>query len=497
MCIRDRSTLALAAAGLLPANGRVLSGSVHIGEQHVTHYSRRQWLPLRGRVVGFVPQDPLSSLDPLQRVGDQLAQALRLHRVAERYDARSQAVALLERVGIDQPERRYDAYPHELSGGQLQRVLIAIAISANPSLLIADEPTSALDVTVQQTVLDLIGDLQRERELAVLFITHDLALAHDRADELVVLRGGRAVEKGPVQQVLEAPRDAYTIKLVSDAPALAPSRYAALRKPGLALVAEPPAIVVEGLGKHYPGAPGQSPALDAVDLDVASGSIHALVGESGSGKTTLARIVSGLLGYSKGRVNVLGRTLPSEPPASNHHAAALQYVYQNALAAMDPRYTVGQVIEEPLRIHAPLNGVQRLDLVRDMLDQLALPADILDRRPREISGGQRQRVALGRALVLQPRILVLDEPTSALDVSVQAQLIELLLKLQARYRLTYLFISHDLSLVRQIADEVSVLAGGRRVETGRAQQIFHAPAHAYTQRLIGAIPGQGALRSAA
>ncbi|KAF1020173.1 MAG: Glutathione import ATP-binding protein GsiA [Paracidovorax wautersii] len=492
-----KSTLALACAGLLPPSGRLLSGSVHVSAQRVDRYTRSQWLPLRGKTIGFIPQDPLSSLDPLQRIGDQIAQSVVLHGVAPRQRARGHVVDLLERVGIASAASRYDAYPHELSGGQLQRVLIAIAIAARPALLIADEPTSALDVTVQKTILDLIASLQQEHALSVLFVTHDLALARDRADTLLVLQDGRGVEHGPVRSVLHSPQHAYTARLIAGAPALSPGRHAASARPSAAGEAQQPAIEVRGLVKRY-GASTVSPrALDGVDLSVAAGSIHALVGESGSGKTTAARIVAGLIHRDQGEVHVLGRSVARVPPAANAHAKDLQYVYQNALAAMDPRYTVLDVVEEPLRLHAPLDRAQRRDLVRDMLDQLALPPAILERKPRQISGGQRQRVALARALVLQPRILVLDEPTSALDVSVQAQLIELLLRLQNRYGLTYLFISHDLSLVRQIADDVYVLAGGRLVETGRTAQILHAPTQAYTQRLLEAMPGQSALRSAA
>ncbi|WOF22248.1 ABC transporter ATP-binding protein [Microbacterium betulae] len=482
-----KSTIALAAAGLLPGNGAVTGGAIRIGDEDVTAYDDRAWRTLRGRHVGYVPQDPLSSLDPLQTIGSRLRGELRGHGVARRDRAR-RSVELLEHVGIADAAHKLRSYPHELSGGQLQRVLIAVAIAGSPSLLIADEPTSALDVTVQQTILDLIERLQQELGLSVLLITHDLALASDRASEIAVLRDGRLVDRGPTAEVLDAPSDVYTRTLFANAPALTPDRYRervrAEEDDGASV-----AITVEGLVKRFPGT--SSPAVDGIDLAVRRGSIHALVGESGSGKSTVARAVSGLASFDDGVIRIGDRELPRRAPASNPHARELQLVYQNPLAALDPRLSVRRAVEEPLALHGSLDAGERRARVRAALDRVALPSDVLERRPSELSGGQRQRVAIARALALEPRILVLDEPTSALDVTVQAQIVDLLMDLRDEEGLSYLFISHDLSLVRQIADEVSVLERGRLVEHASSARLFAAPQHPCTARLIAAVPGRG------
>ena len=479
-----KSTIAHAVAGLLPAAGAVTGGSIRVDGHDVTRFRRRDWRPLRGSTIGFVPQDPLSSLDPLQRIGRQLGSVLRLHHDLPRGEVQAEVVRLLDRVGIREPEKKLRAYPHELSGGQLQRVLIAGAIAGDPNVLIADEPTSALDVTVQRRILDLLGELQDELGLAILFITHDLALAFERSDDVAVLNHGRLREHGPAAAVLGNPRDPYTVRLLADAPSLSPDRYLDRARPAI----RPDAVVeVAALTKRFD--PAGTPALDGVGLRVRGGSVHALVGESGSGKTTLARIVAGLTGFDTGTVTVDGIPLPAEPHPTNPLARRLQLVYQNPLAAVDPRYPIERIVEEPLRIHGIGDRAARRAAVRDILDRVALPGSVLGRRAREVSGGQRQRVAVARALVLAPDVLVLDEPTSALDVTVQAQIIELLLELQAEQGLSYLFISHDLSLVRQIADEVTVLQHGRVVEHGTAREVFESPRDPYTADLVDSIPG--------
>ncbi|MBD7919599.1 ABC transporter ATP-binding protein [Cellulomonas sp. Sa3CUA2] len=484
-----KSTVARAVAGLLPGNGAVTAGSVHVAGHPVSSFTRRQWRPLRGSALGFVPQDPLSSLDPLQRVGTQLAAALAptgfpRDRVAER------VVELLDHVGIPDAAHKARAYPHELSGGQLQRVLIAIAIAAGPALLVADEPTSALDVTVQKRILDLVDGLRAELGLGVLFITHDLALAQERSDEVVVLRDGVVREHGPVRQVLVAPRDPYTVTLLGDAPSSAPDRYRDRVTVRAAAVGEP-VVEVAGVSKVFAargrgGAAVQ--ALDDVSLRLSRGSVHALVGESGSGKTTLGRVVAGLTAFDAGEVAVAGRRLPAEPPYANPFARRLQMVYQNPLSALDPRYSVRRVLEEPLRVHRIGEPAQRRERVARILDQVALPSDVLVRGVRELSGGQRQRVALARTLLLEPQVLVLDEPTSALDVTVQAQIVDLLLSLQEEQGLSYLFVTHDLGLVRQVADTVTVLQRGRVVEQGPVDDVFADPREAYMRELLDAVP---------
>ncbi|MDO3635153.1 dipeptide ABC transporter ATP-binding protein [Mycolicibacterium arseniciresistens] len=481
-----KSTIARAVQGLLPENGTVTGGRIAVGGRDVTDLTQRQWRELRGATVGFVPQDPLGSLDPLKKIGHQVAEVLTVHGVADRREAHSRAVDLLDRVGIVDPGRRVGDYPHQLSGGQLQRVLIAIAIAGNPRLLIADEPTSALDVTVQQRILDLLDELRRERGLGVVFITHDLALAEHHSDHVVVLRDGQVRETGATAVVLGNPKDDYTRQLIADAPALTPDKY---RRRSVPVPDGEALLRVDGLVKRYGGVA----ALDGVNLEVARGSIHALVGESGSGKTTVARILAGLSGFDEGEVSVDGlvRTPGTHFSAvrQREQARVLQMVQQNPTAALDPRFTIGDSVAEPLRISGVGTRAERRRRVAEALDRVGLSDALVDRRPREISGGQRQRVVLARALVLQPPALVLDEPTSALDVTVQAQVVDLLIDLQRELGLTYLFISHDLSLVRQIADEVSVLEHGRLVETGPVAQVFAAPVADYTRRLLDAVPG--------
>jgi peptide/nickel transport system ATP-binding protein len=483
-----KSTIARAVAGLLPDNGAVTAGDVSLVGHDVSGFSRARWRPLRGTAVGFVPQDPLSSLDPLQRIGVQIAGALAPAAVP-RSDVPARVVRLLEHVGIRDAARRAGAFPHELSGGQLQRVLIAIAIAADPALLIADEPTSALDVTVQKRILDLLDGLREELGLGVLFITHDLALAHERSDDILVLKGGRVREHGAAVDVLSRPSDPYTVALLEDAPSTSPDRFRHRLRPP-----EPEAervVTATDVSKTFASRDSKAAptvALDGVSLDVRRGSIHALVGESGSGKTTLARVVAGLSSFDRGDVTVTGRTLPSSPPVANPFARSLQLVYQNPLSAVDPRYTVRRIIEEPLRLHGGTDRAERARRVADILERVELPTSVLDRRAREVSGGQRQRVALARTLVLAPEVLVLDEPTSALDVTVQARVVELLLDLRDEFDLTYLFISHDLGLVRQIADTVTVLEHGRVVETGGVDRVFSHPNHDYTRALLDAVP---------
>ncbi|MFW0785310.1 ABC transporter ATP-binding protein [Gordonia sp. CPCC 206044] len=477
-----KSTIARAILGLLPHNGRIVDGSVALDDRDITHLTEREWRGLRGRTIGFVPQDPLGSLDPLKRIGDQVAEVLITHGLASRRDATSRAVDLLDRVGIVNPEAKARHYPHELSGGQLQRALIAQAIAGDPELLIADEPTSALDVTVQRRILDLLDDLRAERGLGIIFITHDLALAENHSDRVVVLRNGIVREQGNTVSVLRDPTDDYTRQLIADAPALSPDKFVRDRPDGRSV------LDLHGVSKAY----GHNLVLDDVTFSVTSGSVHALVGESGSGKSTLARILAGLTPYDAGRILVEDDELRAHavatPRARRARAHVLQLVQQNPLASLDPRLSIADAVAEPLVINRIGSRRERRERAVEELTRVGLPADIAGRRPLEISGGQRQRVALARALILGPRILVLDEPTSALDVTVQAQTVDLLLGLQGELDLTLLFISHDLNLVRQISDDVSVLQQGRLVETGPTREVFDAPEAAYTQRLLAAVP---------
>ncbi|GMA24441.1 ABC transporter ATP-binding protein [Luteimicrobium album] len=485
-----KSTLALAVTGLLPGNAAVEAGTIALQGKVP---SRRELVVARRHVLGFVPQDPLSSLDPLQRVGRQLASLLRSRdRSLSRAAAKQRAVELLDQVEIERSAEKYDSYPHQLSGGQLQRVLIAMAISGDPDVLIADEPTSALDVTVQKVILDLLLRLRSSLGLAMLLITHDLALAGERSDAITVLEHGVVRDSGPTTDVLAAPSAAYTRRLLADVPALAPDRF---RETGASSPVceragdDDPILTVRGLTKSYhDAAGGPNRVLRGVDLTVRRGSTHAIVGESGSGKTTIARILASLTPYDTGEVRfdgapAAGGGIPIAGPRR------LQLISQNPLAVLDPRMTVRQLLEEPLLIHTELTRRERRAEVTALLDRLDLPAELSGRRPKELSGGQRQRVAVGRAIVLAPEVLVLDEPTSALDVSVQANIVELLMDLKARHGLTYVFISHDLGLVRQVSDTVTVLSRGQVVESGLTHEVLARPTHHYTRTLVDSIPG--------
>jgi peptide/nickel transport system ATP-binding protein len=486
-----KSSIASAISGLLPDNARIDGGGIRLFGREVSTFSSREWRELRGSVLGYIPQDPLGSLDPLMRVGDQIAESVSHARGVKPSRSRDIALGLLQKVGISDTDRKYESYPHELSGGQLQRVLIASALAGEPEVLIADEPTSALDVTVQKRILDLLASLQKEFSLTLLLITHDLSLAGERSDRVVVLRHGRVVESGATHQVITAPTALYTRQLFSDVPALTPDKYSARRgqartSPG---VGAEVAVSVRDLTKTFVRGVN---AVDGVSFDVVSREIHALVGESGSGKTTIARIVAGLTGYEHGTVNVLGTVRPLVPEVVNPDPSRLQLVYQNPLSALDPRFSVLKLVGEPLAIEGKAKR-EVSERAGELLSRVGLPHEYWGRKASQLSGGQRQRVAVARALILSPSILVLDEPTSALDVTVQSQIVELLFELREQYDLTFLFISHDLSLVRQIADSVTVLDQGRVVESGPVGEILESSTDAYTRALVEAIPRPRAL----
>ncbi|PWH06999.1 ABC transporter ATP-binding protein [Brachybacterium endophyticum] len=484
-----KTTIASAISGLLAENARWLGGSAALHGTDVSGLSARAWQALHGRILGYVPQDPLGSLDPLQTVGAHITESVRQAQALSTQDARRRARDLLETVHVADVDRKLRSHPHELSGGQLQRVLIAGALAGNPSVLIADEPTSALDATVQKRVLDLLEELREELDLSVLLITHDLSLAAERSDHVVVLRGGVVVEQGESDRVIAAPSSPYTRELFRDVPSLTPERYAAsreqLRAHRDAVEDRSPAIAVSGLTKSFGG---PSPALEGVDLSVRRGEIHALVGESGSGKTTLARIIAGLTSFDAGTVRVGDAERPRTPHVVNPDPGALQLVYQNPLAALDPRLRLVDLVAEPLRIRGTAKAAARASAT-DVLQRVRIPESLSSRRIGRLSGGQRQRVAIARALVLSPGVLVLDEPTSALDVTVQAQIVDLLFELRAENPdLTLVVISHDLGLVRQIADSATVLQRGQVVDHGRIEDIFGDATSEYTKRLIAAIP---------
>ncbi|MEN2386228.1 ABC transporter ATP-binding protein [Comamonas sp. A7-5] len=487
-----KTTTAQAVIGLLADNGRREQGSIRLQGTEVSDWSAARWNNIRGRVISLVPQDPTTSLNPVRTVGDQVGEILRIHGLRDRSAIEARVIDLLTRVGLSQPALRARQYPHELSGGMRQRVLIAIAIALRPALIIADEPTSALDVTVQRRILDLIDELRRETSTAVLLVTHDLGVAADRAHRLIVMQGGRIQEQGPTLELLRNPQSAYTRRLLSDAPSLTPvPRRTA---PSAAAPAQDWAIEVENLVHDF-HAPGQGRgvfrAVDGVSLRLRRGSTHAIVGESGSGKTTTIRDIVGLARPTSGRIRIAGTELTGlRGEALRQLRRKVQLVYQNPFSSLDPRQRVFDIIEEPLLNFEPLPPQERRQRVLDMLERVGLPAAVLERRPHALSGGQRQRVAIARALVLQPEVVVLDEAVSALDVTVQAQILALLAQLQQDLGLSYLFISHDLAVVRQIADTVSVLRAGKVVDAGSVEDVFLRPTSDYTRELMDAIPGK-------
>jgi peptide/nickel transport system ATP-binding protein len=508
-----KSTTAQAAIGLLAPNAVISGGSITLADpadaaagspthsatpapstsgRELVGLSERAWRQLRGPRIGLIPQDPSSSLNPVRTIGQAIAEPLRIHRSLGTRDVERRVIELLERVGLDDPAARAQQYPHQLSGGMRQRVLIAAALALEPDLLIADEPTSALDVTVQRTVLDLIDELRIQTGAGVLLITHDLAVASDRADQLVVMQGGRVQEAGPTSRILASPASEYTQKLLADAPSLRQVVQRQLREEAPTTTATPatPLIRVEALRQefHRPGVRDPFRAVDDVSFTVAPGTTHALVGESGSGKTTIGRAIAAFQQPTAGRIEVAGTevTALSRP---REFRRTTQLVYQNPFGSLDPRQSVQRILEEPLKNYRIGTKAERAAKAAADLDLVSLAPEIATRRPRELSGGQRQRVAIARALILQPQVVVLDEAVSALDVTVQAQILRLLARLQDELGLTYVFISHDLAVVRQIADTVSVLQRGVQVESGSVASVFEDPQHDYTRTLLAAIPG--------
>ena len=490
-----KSTTAASLVGLLAGNARIEAGSICLAGEELMGAREQQWRSIRGRVIGFVPQDPGVSLDPVKRIDSQLCEAMTVHGVS-RPAARLRARQLLQDVGLQDAERVARSFPHQLSGGMRQRVLIAIALANDPALIIADEPTSALDVGVQRQVLDRLQALARDRGTAVLLITHDLGVALDRADRLIVMHRGRVVETGDARQIFDHPQHAYTRQLLAAAPSLSRVRQrpgpSASPRQAAAAIALPPLLQVEHLRKDFSTWRNPGPAaVDNVSLSVSRHGTTSLVGESGSGKSTTARLVLGLERLDLGRVLFDGQDIGHQ---SRSEWLALrrriQVVYQNPYASLDPRFTLEQIISEPLQAFAVGDRAWRSQRAASLLEQVELPLRLLHSRPGELSGGQRQRVAIARALALEPELVVLDEPLSALDASVQAQILGLLAELQRHLGLSYLFISHDLAVVRQISDQVVVMHAGKVVEQGPSERIFQSPSAPYTQRLLADVPGR-------
>ena len=481
-----KSVSALSVLGLLPYPAAFHnSGRIMFDGDDIMGADTRVLQRLRGNDISMIFQEPMSSLNPLHDIEKQISEVIQLHRGLSRKAARDETCALLERVGIPDPKSRLGALPHELSGGQRQRVMIAMALANRPRLLIADEPTTALDVTIQKQILDLLRDLQRENGMAILLITHDLGVVRKMADRICVMQQGQMVENDESHAIFEKPAHAYTKKLIAAEPSGAPEP----------LKANPPEIVSgENVKVWFPIRQGllrrtqtHVKAVNDISLTVRRGETLGIVGESGSGKTTLGRAMIGLQ-RAEGSITINDTNLSGASPAARRAMRKhMQIVFQDPYGALSPRLPVADIIGEGLAIHEPeLTSAVRMARVRDILEDVELDPDIAGRYPHEFSGGQRQRIAIARALVLNPEFIILDEPTSALDRSVQAQIIELLRRLQAERGLTYLFISHDLKVVRALAHRVLVMQNGVAVELGPTQQIFEAPASPYTKSLIEA-----------
>lgn len=501
-----KSTTAHAIINLLPGTGKITGGSIKLRGEELVGKSRKAMEKIRGKEIGMVPQDPMSNLNPVWKIGFQVREALKANNVVAGSQIHQRVNELLAEAGLPDTERVAKQYPHEFSGGMRQRALIAIGLAARPALLIADEPTSALDVTVQRRILDHLEGLTKELGTAVLFITHDLGLAAERASHLVVMHRGRVVESGPAAEILQDPQHPYTKRLVSAAPSITSARIQSAHErgievtedellgAGLGATATECAVQVRDLTKTFPirGQRGKTfKALDEVSFDLRKGTTLAVVGESGSGKSTAANIILGLLKQDSGQVifnNVDVETLSEKERFAMRRN--LQVVFQNPYGSLDPMYSIYRAVEEPMRVHSVGTKAERKERVAELLDMVALPRSAMRRYPNELSGGQRQRVAIARALALRPQVLVLDEAVSALDVLVQDQILHLLNDIQAQLELSYLFITHDLAVVRQIADDVVVMQSGKVVESGPSDEVFHAPQTEYTRNLIDSIPGR-------
>ncbi|MEU4123259.1 ABC transporter ATP-binding protein [Streptomyces virginiae] len=479
-----KSTVAAALLGLHRGTGARLAGTVRVGGTDVSAATPAELRRLRGGTAAMVFQDPLSSLDPYLAIGDQIAEVHRIHSGASRRAARARAVEVLDRVGIADAVRRSRARPHEFSGGMRQRALIAMALACEPRLLIADEPTTALDVTVQAQILDLLHGLREERGLGLLLVTHDVGVAAESVDELLVMRDGAAVERGPVASVLTAPAEPYTRELLAAVPRLdGPGRSRsghpdpAPRTPG------PDAPVVEAvaLRREFGRRGRRVAAVAGVSLAVRAGETLGIVGESGSGKSTLGRMLVGLLEPDSGQVRHGG------VPATGI-TGGVQMVFQDPVSSLNPRRSVGESIADPLRAAGERDTAALRARVGELLERVGLEAGHYDRYPHEFSGGQRQRVGIARALAPRPRLIVCDEPVSALDVTTQAQVTALLAELQRESGIALVFIAHDLAVVRQVSDRVAVMRAGEIVEEGPVDEVYDRPAHPYTRQLLAAVP---------
>ncbi|XOC96165.1 ABC transporter ATP-binding protein [Burkholderia sp. 22PA0106] len=486
-----KSVTALAILRLL--RDAEVTGRIRFDGRDLATAGERAMRGLRGSEIAMIFQEPMTALNPLYTVGDQIMETIVLHDGVSKREARARAIALLGRTGIAEPERRVDSYPHQLSGGQRQRAMIAMALACRPRLLLADEPTTALDVTIRAQIVELLLDLQRDAELtrgmAILLITHDLNLVRRFAQRVAVMEKGRLVEQGEVERIFADPEHPYTRKLLNSRP----RRTVAPVLPIAPVVLDAQAVTVRyrqklpGIGGWFRS--GSFTAVDGVSVSVRQGETLGVVGESGSGKSTLAMALLGLQPIAGGAIEFDGRPLADwRGTDARRLRARMQVVFQDPFGSLSPRHTIERIVGEGLALHRPeLSEAARRDRVVAVLREVGLDRTLLHRYPHEFSGGQRQRIAIARALVLEPRVLVLDEPTSALDVSIQQQVLKLLAGLQQKYNLGYVFISHDLEVIGAMAHRVAVMQDGVIVETGEVGKIFTKPSHAYTRKLLEAV----------
>ncbi|WP_406429561.1 dipeptide ABC transporter ATP-binding protein [Streptomyces sp. NBC_01589] len=500
-----KSASAYALLGLHRGTGATVGGSIRVAGVDVQAADDAELRALRGAKAAMVFQDPLSSLDPYYAVGDQIAEVYRVHTRASGRAARARAVDVLDRVGIPDAARRSRSRPHEFSGGMRQRALIAMALACEPQLLIADEPTTALDVTVQAQILDLLHTLRRETGMGLLLVTHDVGVAAESVDEVLVMQSGREVERGPVAEVLGAPRQSYTRELLAAVPRVDPKRPEPELVPAgrVADAGEPrpdaavsraarvgePLLEAIDLRREFGRGRSRVTAVDGVSLTVHPGETLGIVGESGSGKTTLGRMLVRLLDPTAGRLHYRGTEIGSlSDKALRPHRRELQMVFQDPVASLNPRRSIGESVADPLRAAGALDDTRVRARVQELLERVGLDPDRYDRYPHEFSGGQRQRVGIARALAADPKLIVCDEPVSALDVTTQAQVTALLAELQRELGLGLVFIAHDLAVVRQVSDRVAVMRQGRIVEQGSVDEVYGAPQDPYTKQLLAAVP---------
>ncbi len=486
-----KSVTAQTIVGLTRSHNARIEGSVHLGDADLVAAGEGELQRVRGERIGMVFQDPMTSFNPVYRIGAQIAEAIRAHRPGVgKGEAREQAVALLDSVGIPEAARRVDDYPHQFSGGMRQRAMIAMALALEPEVLIADEPTTALDVTVQAQILALLQRINRERGLATILITHDLGVVAEVADRVLVMHGGRIVERGSLDEVFYSPKDPYTRSLLGavvrldSAPPLRPARTSE------------PLLEIADLVKHYPVRRGllrrevdQVRAVDGVSFTLRQGETLGLVGESGCGKSTLCRAALQLIEPTSGSVRFEGREIAGLSRREMRPLRReMQIVFQDPYASLNPRKRVGQIVGDPLRLHGIASGGEARRRVLELLKRVGLSGEHYDRYPHEFSGGQRQRIGIARALALRPKLIVADEPVSALDVSIRAQILELLAELQEDFGLTYLFVAHDIGVVRHVSDRIAVMNEGRIVEEGPADRVCERPSDPFTQKLLAAVP---------